>query len=332
MPEFSFTADDRFLQMFDLTFDLSIMSMLTPLLVGASAHVPPAKGAGYLSVQRTLDRERVTVALMVPSVLSFLQKYFNEIRLPDLRYSLFCGEALPASLARAWAACAPNARRFNVYGPTEATIFCTSYELPADRDAEAHHGVVSIGAPMPGMELIVLDENRAPVPAGKTGDLYLAGGQVTDRYWRNEEKTREAFGTISHLGEERFAYRTGDVAFERDGQFFYCGRSDQQVKIAGYRVELGEIEHQARRLPGITDAAAAAEADASGNCVVHLFVRRDVASDDALTGDVRAELASHLPSYMIPHKVQSVTAFPLNQNGKIDRRALLQTLAPRPTP
>jgi acyl-coenzyme A synthetase/AMP-(fatty) acid ligase len=308
--------------MFDLTFDLSIMSAFTAPLIGASSYIPAAKGAWYLDVQRTMEKERITVALMVPSVLAFLQRYFEEIQLPDLKYSMFCGEALQVSLVTEWAKCIPNARIFNVYGPTEATIFCTSYEVPRNGEVLSHRGVVSIGTALPGTELLILDENLRPITAtGETGELGLAGAQVTDQYWHNPQKTADAFVRVSN-GEALPVYKTGDLAFEKDGNFFYCGRSDYQVKIAGYRVELGEIEYHASQTHGAESTAAIAKPDASGNYVIHLFVQAKDGMEPAALAEYRAHLSRALPSYMVPHKIHVMGALPLNQNGKIDRKQL----------
>jgi non-ribosomal peptide synthetase component F len=301
------------------------MSAFTPLFLGATCYVPSSKGVGYLNVLRTLERERITVALMVPSVLAFLEKYFGEIELPHLRHSLFCGEALPVALARKWAVCVPNARIFNVYGPTEATIFCTTYEFPRDDAAVlSHHGVVSIGEPLAGTQLLILNEGLEVLKSGETGELFLAGAQVTDRYWRNDEKTKEAFMQISHGSERVPVYRTGDVAFASDGRYFYCGRMDHQVKIAGYRVELGEIEFHARALSGVLNAAAVARRDPVGNCSLFLFLQIENAVDSNKLSEYRAQLSRTLPSYMIPQKIHVLPSFPLNQNGKIDRKQLLE--------
>ncbi len=326
--DMSFGPDDRFLQMFDLTFDLSIMSAFTPMLVGASSHIPEAKGAGYLSVLRVLEQQQISVALMVPSVLAFLERYFDEIRLPHLKCSLFCGEALPVAHAARWCACVPNARIFNVYGPTEATIFCTAYEVPR-RQAEirSHLGVVSIGKAMTGTRLVVVDDSGRLAPAGEVGELCLAGNQVTDGYWRNPQKTESAFVSVDEAGGRLRVYKTGDTAFERDDHFYYCGRTDHQVKIAGYRVELGEIEFHARKMPGVANAAAVATKDAGGNYVLHLFVEGHASvGEDALTA-YRAYLAKELPSYMVPQRITPLAALPLNPNGKIDRQQLAERVA-----
>lgn len=321
----SFTADDRFLQMFDLTFDLSVMSYGVPLSIGAACHVVPEGGPGFLGVAKTLTRGRVTVALMVPSVLSFLERYFDEIDLPDLRLSLFCGEALPVRIARAWwTSCAPHARLVNVYGPTEATIFCSAFELTRTaREHEAYRGIVSIGEPMPRTSFRVVRDDLSAVESGDKGELVIIGDQVTDRYWENPEKTAAAFIT---LPDGTRGYRSGDVVFEQHGRFHYVGRTDHQLKVDGYRVEAGEIEHAARAFGGVRDAALVGKVDEGGRTTLHLFLLPADGAAETLGKECRAFLAQKLPSYMVPHRTHALPTFPLNANGKVDRKALLARL------
>ena len=319
--DFDFTASDRFLQMFDLTFDLSIMSFLVPLTVGACCHLVPADGPGFLAVVRTLQRGHVTVALMVPSVLAFLERYFDEIRLPDVRLSLFCGEALPERLAHAWSHCVPNARILNVYGPTEATIFCSSHELlRAQRETDAYQGVVSIGSPLNGTGFVVVDDRMLEVSLGEKGELIIVGDQVTDSYWRDEEKSRNAFIPIA---DGRRGYRTGDVAFCQQGLYYYCGRADFQLKVDGYRVESGEVEHHARQFAGVRDAVLIGKPATNGVTELHLFVLTDSEPEPPMPKRCEEFLAGRLPKYMVPARVHVRATFPLNANGKVDRKALL---------
>jgi D-alanine--poly(phosphoribitol) ligase subunit 1 len=323
--EFEFRQTDRFLQMFDFTFDLSIMSFAAPLAIGAACHVVTGSGVGFLEVAKTLQQGRVTVALMVPSVLSFLESYLDEIQLPEMRYSLFCGEALPALLAEKWRKCIPSARLFNVYGPTEATIFCSIYELESPLGpAGEYQGVVSIGVPMPGTIFSVLDDKGNCVSAGEKGELVISGGQVTDQYWRNKEKTRAAF----FIGSGDLpAYRTGDIAFAVDGNYFYCGRADFQLKVDGYRIEAGEIEHHARGLPGVRNVALVGQTEMNRRVKLHLFLESIATEQEALRNACKAHLTGKLPSYMLPHCIHILDSFPLNQNGKVDRKALISGIS-----
>ena len=244
---YDFNSSDRFAQMFELTFDLSVFSTFAPWLVGGTCVVVPEAGIGALKVYETLEDHRCTVALLVPSVLSHLQRYFDEIDLPDMKYSLFCGEALPHHLAEGWSKCVPNARVENNYGPTEATILCTRYVFtPEQSEKEQRNGIVNIGQPLPGMELLIQNDDK-PCGVDEEGELLLVGKQVTSSYWFNAEKTAAAFVFVDHGTRNVPAYRTGDWCVRNAaGNINYLDRIDNQVKIEGYRVELGEIEHHLR--------------------------------------------------------------------------------------
>lgn len=305
---------DRFLQMFDLTFDLSVYSYLLPLTLGASTYIVPAEGISFMHIATLLEEEALTVALMVPSVLAYLQPYFDELELPQLRYSLFCGEALPHSTTTAWQQCCPTAHIDNVYGPTEATIFCLHYRWQQEQsEAESHNGIVPIGRPMLGVETAILDETGQPATEG---ELCLAGRQLTTGYLHNPERNAQAF--LIHNGTRY--YRTGDrVTLSPQGNYLYLGRLDNQVKIDGYRVELGEIEHHVRSHTGLAQVAVVPQTEGS-NTVLHLYLEQ-YAHD---TATLRSYLTQVLPPYMQPRYISVLDHLPLNVNGKIDRKALAQ--------
>jgi amino acid adenylation domain-containing protein len=310
-------ASDRFLQMFELTFDLSLMSYCVPLTLGACVYPVPPQGIRYMEIYRLLEEHEISVALVVPSILAHLRPYFPEIRLPKMRYSLFCGEALYDDLVTEWSACVPNARVQNVYGPTEATIFCLAYECERGTPHKATNGIVSIGRPMRGVSVLLVNDDLRPVAAGDKGELCLRGAQLTPGYWKNPKKNQEAF--FEHMGG--VYYRTGDLCLEdEDGDLTFCGRIDHQVKIQGFRVELSEIEHHARLLTGVRHLAAVVCPDAAGNPTIHLFLEGAEREIPALL----AGLKTKLPPYMIPAHTASLDALPLNANGKIDRPALVK--------
>ncbi|MBA3562404.1 MAG: amino acid adenylation domain-containing protein [Gammaproteobacteria bacterium] len=316
-----YRKEDRFLQMFELTFDLSVVSLFAPLCIGACCYVLPEKGIAWMNIVTLLQEHELTVALMVPSALAYLERFFDEIELPALRHSQFCGEALPQGLVEGWSKCVPNARIQNVYGPTEATIYCLVYDWEAESArAEAVNGIVAIGRPMPDVSAYVVDEGNVPVAQGEMGELCLQGPQVTDHYWRDPEKTAAAFVDIEGVTGGK-AYRTGDICFvNAANKFIYCGRADFQVKIDGHRVELGEIEHHAREFAGRAQAAVIAVPNKEGTSGLHLFIE-----DYEDVGDALAEyLQRKLPAYMQPRVIQSIDHMPLNLNGKIDRQALAE--------
>ena len=311
---------DRCLQMFELTFDLSVMSYLMPLLHGACVYPVPNDEIKYASIAEILEDHELTVALMVPSIINYLRPYFSEINAPALKHGLFCGEALLEDVAVEWSRCVPNARIMNVYGPTEHTIFCTHYTLSRTGPNKALHGVLSIGSPMAGSTIVVADEAGRILGNDASGELCLAGPQLTSGYWNNEERTAAAFFTADHDGVPVRFYRTGDhCRIDADGDILYMGRLDQQTKVQGYRVELPEIEHHARAFLESLNAVAVGVTNQLGNTEIALLVESE---KEIGTRDLIAHLRLKLPPYMVPSIVRCVPTFPLNANGKTDRKAL----------
>lgn len=318
---YQISQEDRFLQMFELTFDLSVVCFTRPLMCGASFHTLPSGMIKTLALYHVLDEQKITFSLMVPSAISLLTPYLEDISLPDLRYSQFCGEALNLPLLQKWFPCVPNARIDNVYGPTEATIYCTALTAEKRKLQQQHSsGVMGIGKPMLNVVTALFSENGEPLTAPNAiGELCLSGLQLTAGYVNNDEQNQRSF--FNH-GDMRY-YRTGDLVFmSEDGNIYYVGRADDQVKIQGYRVELAEIELAAARvLPKHRSVAVGYQQGDSG-WQLALFVENLAADPDT----IRQELSAQLPDYMIPHKVMHIREIPLNSNGKTDRKQL-RTLA-----
>ena len=312
---YDFNQNDRFLQMFELTFDFSIFSLFVPLSVGASLYPIPRKRMAYLEVADALETREITVAPMVPSVINYLKPYFGEIHLPKMRYCLFCGEALYHETLCGWAKCVPYAKIENLYGPTEATVFCLRYEWqPGKPPHPQGKGIVPIGRPMEGMDAFIINEHNSD----QEGELCLTGEQVTLGYWNNAAKTAEVFGTTKN--GKKF-YRTGDLCkIDPAGNFLYLGRIDNQVKIDGHRVELEEIEFHARVFCKDKQVVAAVNTSETGSHYILLFIE----SEKDLKEGLEEHLKMHLPDYMIPKEIIIVSLFPLNSNGKTDRKALIK--------
>ena len=311
--------NDRFLQMFDLTFDLSVFSYLIPLCSGACVFTVSSSAIKYMAIYQLLDKHKITVALMVPSILSFLRSYFQDIKLPALRYCLFCGEALQKDIVIEWKNCIPNSKIFNVYGPTENTIFCTSYKLE-NNNIKSYNGIVSIGKPMKHVITTIIDENKNILSDNEKGELCLAGELLTSAYYKDEQLNKKSFFIKNNIQH----YRTGDIAFtDDDGDLMFCGRADQQVKIHGFRVELNEIEHLIlEHFTDIENVAAIPFQNSLGNTLIWMFIQNY--KDDTLK--LFDYLKTKLPDYMIPTGVTVIKTFPLNVNGKVDRKALRNML------
>jgi acyl-coenzyme A synthetase/AMP-(fatty) acid ligase len=243
---------------------------------------------------------------------------------PNLRVSLFAGEALPVDLTRAWAEAAPNSIIENFYGPTELTISCTYYRWdPARSLAESEQGVVPIGQPFPGMVPLVADESLREVPPGAAGELLMTGPQLALGYLNDPARTAAAF--VKPPGRGEIYYRTGDrVRRPVDGRpITYLGRIDNQVKIQGRRVELGEIEAVVREEFGVDGVVAVGwPKTPTGVRGVEVFLE----TDNPGLPEQNERVARRLPAYMVPRKYHSLSKFPLNANGKYDRPALLKIL------
>jgi len=168
---FNIDDDDRCLQMFELTFDFSVVSYLVPLLKGACQYTIPKNVIKYGYIYQLMDEQKLTFAGLVPSVLYYLCPHFDEINLPDMKYCIFCGEALPLDITEEWARCLPKAEIFNFYGPTEQTVFCTYYPFDRTSRNKTHNGVLSIGKAMKGTKTIVVDESNHRSPPGGKGEL-----------------------------------------------------------------------------------------------------------------------------------------------------------------
>lgn len=320
----SLDENDRCLQAFDLTFDVSVQAFLVPLVRGASVYTIPHDQIKYSYASELLEDQRLTFCVMAPSMIRFFRPYFEEIDLPDLRYNILTAEASALELVREWSVCVSNAEIYDFYGPTEATIYCTYSRFHRDRPNKELNGMLSIGKPLDGITAIIIDEQGGILPPGQKGQLCISGDQVTSGYWQNPEKNRESFFETGVNGETLRFYKTGDLCyFDADGDIMYAGRMDFQVKIQGYRIELGEIEHHAREACQGRSVVALTYENQVGSHEIALFVEGAEQDFDAL----KQQLKLRLPSYMIPSKFMGVRQFPLNSSDKVDRKELKKLIS-----
>jgi amino acid adenylation domain-containing protein len=321
VDRYQVTERDRFSQNFDMTFDLSAFDMFVAWERGACICCPSDKS--LISPGRFIREAALTVWFSVPSVAAFMKRLgsLKPDQYPNLRWSLFCGEALPADLAQDWAAAASGSIVENLYGPTELTIACTMYRWdPEKSPSECHLGLVPVGQPLPGMHAIVVDEQLEEVEPQEAGELLLTGPQLSLGYWQDQEKTEAAF--VTPPGKTETYYRTGDRVrrpVTETAPIVYLGRTDQQVKVLGHRLELGEVEGVLRRQPGVDSAAAIGwPLTTSGAGGVVAFVT----GCDVKPEVIRNSLQTKLPFYAVPREIRVMPQLPLNANGKIDRNAL----------
>lgn len=309
------TESDKCLQCFDLTFDLSIMSYLAPLMKGACVYTVPHDEIKYTYVGSLIEDEHLTFALMAPSTITYLRPYFDEMDCSSLKYSLFCGEALHEDITKQWSECAMNAVIDNVYGPTEDTIFCSTYRFNRVTVNKSHNGVLSIGKPMKNCGMTIFDEQGNECAIGVMGELCLSGPQLTKGYHKNEEKNKDAF----FMKDGIRWYRSGDLCYkDEDGDIMYSGRLDHQAKIQGFRVELGEIEFHAKEFLGDKNVVCIAYDNKEGLTEIAMFIEAEEFDSDEMIAFMRTKM----PAYMIPKRIVFEQSFPLNSNGKLDRNVL----------
>jgi non-ribosomal peptide synthetase component F len=291
---------------------------------GACVCCPSLKQA--ITPGQFINASRLTVWFSVPSTAVFMRRLglLKPGKYPDLRLSLFCGEALPAETVKQWAQAAPNSRIENIYGPTELTIACTAYRWDPNRSPlECENGIVPIGQAFQDMDALVVDEHLCEVSPGLEGELLMSGPQLSLGYWQDAEKTARSF--VVPPGKDRVYYRTGDRVrrSHEDQPMIYLGRLDNQVKILGHRVELGEVESLARQISGVDGVVAVAwPVTASGADGIELFLETDTAD----LKEVHDRMKSQLPAYMVPRAIHLLARFPLNANGKYDRKTMIQQL------
>ena len=295
---------DKVLQMFELTFDLSVMSYLIPWLHGATVVGLHKKETKFLQILDLLEANEITVALMVPSSLNLIVPYLDpKIKNESLRLNLFCGEALLEKQIEKWKPFVPNAAIYNVYGPTENTIFCTAYKI--ENPIKHKNGIISFGKTMTHSNLSLSKEENGE------GELLLSGKFLAKCYWKNPEKTAETF---INIGGEIF-YRTGDWCYrDEDGDFFYLNRIDFQAKINGFRIELSEIEYFVNEKLQTGISVAVVTKDKSEHDILTVFVNENISEEMLLK-----HLKTNLPDYMIPSKIIFLENYPVNTSGKIDR-------------
>jgi amino acid adenylation domain-containing protein len=318
----------RMSQNFELTFDPSVFDIFSCFGSGATLVVPSSRD--LLMPVPYVVRQRITHWFSVPSAISFARRanMLKPAVMPGLLQSLFIGEQLTIAQADAWFAAAPHSAINNVYGPTELTIHCTEYRLPARRELwpETSNGTVPIGDPLPGLEQIILDGEGH---VADSGEIYFRGRQRFRGYIDKRHDLGRFFGisagtvwpyTGTRPLTDELWYRTGDRVRRENGLTVHVGRLDRQVKVRGYRIELGDVECAVRSVSGVIDASLV-YADSSGE--LHCFYTGQAQEDN----DIRQALGLILPEYMIPAAYHHCQHLPTNASGKIDYAQLARAVS-----
>jgi len=299
-------------------FDISMWQLVSALLVGGRTLI--VEQDAILDVARfadTIADGRVNVLQIVPSYLEVVLSYLdqNPRELPDLRYVSVTGEALKRELAQRWFAARPGIKLVNAYGLTE-TSDDTNHEV-MDRAPDGER--VPLGRAVSNVRVYVVDENLAPVPLGAAGLIAFSGVCVGRGYINDPERTRQCYLTDPHREGQRL-YLGGDYGRWRpDGKLEFLGRRDSQVKISGFRIEIGEIENTLLRVPGVRDGAVVVAAGpGQGQRLVAFYS----GPEPIEAGALRDRLGASLPWYMVPAAFHWRESLPLTANSKIDSKSL----------
>ncbi|MFE9928533.1 amino acid adenylation domain-containing protein [Streptomyces sp. NPDC005533] len=320
-------AEDVWTMLHSYAFDFSVWEMWGALLFGGRlVVVEDDEARAPDELLDLMDREGVTVLSQTPSALAALTGA-DELRpaaLDRLRLIVLGGERLDPATLSGWFARRGDEqpRVVNMYGITETTVHVTYCPITA-QDAAAGAGS-PIGVPLPDLDVSLRDEDGAPTPVGEVGEIWISGPGLARGYFGDEEATARSFRTATWgPDDERRTYLSGDLArADADGRLFYVGRRDEQVKVRGYRVELGEVGAALKAHPDVVDACVATD---TGNSVgSRLLAWATVRPGGPGTDGLRAFLTDRLPGHMVPNDLRVVDSMPLTPNGKIDRKALLE--------
>ncbi len=302
---YQFNEQDKFLQSYELSFDVSVFCFTIPLMLGAELMLPANRGVKYLGILSCILKEGITVCSNVPSVAKYCAPRLNEVEMSSLRYCFFSGDALYGDWAKAWMKSASNAIVFNCYGPTETTIVCTTENLNVLNESYFEKQTpLPLGVPFDGMKLEL-----------SKGEIVFEGDQVFKGYLNNRTTSLES-------------YKTGDLAYlDTNGKLIFTGRSDSQIQVNGYRVELSEIDVFMRSKFNLSSVSLGININAQETTIVTVVEGSSISNVTLLDVQIpkwKEELLRNLPSYFCPKYFVPMSSFPMNINGKLDRNELVK--------
>ncbi|HSW69752.1 MAG TPA: AMP-binding protein [Gammaproteobacteria bacterium] len=310
------TEKDKFSQLAELTFDFSVHDLFVAWSVGACVY--SITGAHLIHWKNFMDKHQLTFWASVPSSANFIKQtgQLKENIFPSLKYSIFCGEVLSASLTKSWQEAAPRSVIDNLYGPTEAAVACTGYQW---KIMQRNDEILPIGKPFPLQRIKIINNEFEEVKKGEIGELCLSGPQVVDSYWQDSKLTHDRF--IYFPDDEQCWYRTQDwVKWDDTVGLIYQGRLDDQLKIRGRCVSRLEIEMALKKIAETDSVAILPESNSSDGLVINViaFVSHSKFSAEYIKKTARNILAD----YMIPVHIFVLPELPKNANGKLDYTAM----------
>lgn len=320
------TAAQTLMHAAPLGFDASTLEIWGPLLNGGRCvlhdeELPTARGLGH-----TIRTEKVTTAWLTAALFNAVVDE-DPLQLRGLQQLLIGGEALSVPHVRRALAALPQTRLINGYGPTECTTFTATCLIPKDLPPGTRS--IPIGRPITDTSAYVLSPSMELLPTGLVGELYVGGRGLARGYLGRADLTAERFVPNPFGAPGERLYRTGDlVRYLSDGNLEFIGRADGQVKVRGFRIEVGEVEAVLSAHPSVKACKVLVNKDSAGNGRLVAYL---VARDHEVTSQaIRADVGKHLPDFMVPGAIVWMTSFPITTNGKLDTRALPQPSTERP--
>ncbi len=318
----------RFLNEISYSFDVSVCALYEALSRGMTLYTVDKQTLSDPSrLFAALRASEIDVWVSTPSLAEICvqSEQFTRALLPRIKRFVFCGEVLTKKLAGQMFARFPGVPVLNAYGPTEATVLVTAAEMT--QQMLTSQRPMPIGRAFENVQVRIVDETGAALPDGEAGELLLIGDSISPGYLNRPELNEAAFFTDKETGLR--GYHTGDLCYADEGMLYYCGRLDGQVKLNGFRVELEDVENNLVRVENVARAAVLpvmTDGKVTSLTAFILLENPDGLSSLKRTQKIKAALAGILPSYMIPRKFVALDVFPLNTNGKVDKKALAAKL------